>query len=417
MKKTVASMTLGCKVNTYDTTSIIKMFKDKGYSVVNFDEKADVYLINTCTVTNLSDRKSRQAIRKAYKQNENAIIIATGCYAQTKEEEVKKIQEIDLIVGTKDRHKIVDIVESYSKVDGQISIVSDLKVNESFEDFGISEIDGQTRAYLKIQDGCNQYCSYCIIPYARGNIRSRDINSIIEEVKKLSKNGYKEIVLAGIHIASYGKDIKNIDLLDVIEEVNKIEGIERIRFSSVEPSFFTEETLKRLKSFEKVCDFFHLSLQSGSDFVLKNMNRKYNKEDFREAVKRIRSYYENVSITTDIIVGFPYEEDEHFEETKDFVNEIGFSKIHVFPYSKKDGTKASMLPQVKDQVKTARASQLRKISDQLEEDFINKFKNKNMDVLFEREKNCTYEGYTTNYIKVKKNSETNIINKIVNVKL
>lgn len=415
-KKTVATITVGCKVNTYDTNAMINILTENGYELKSFDDKCDVYIINTCSVTNLSEKTSRNKIRKASKTNPNAIIIATGCYSQVKPLEVQDIEGVDIIIGTKDRSKILDLINEFNENKKTISVVSDSSKDDVFEPLNIKEIKGMTRCYLKIQEGCENFCSYCIIPFARGSLKSRNIDEIIEEVKVLADNGIKEIVLSGIHIASYGKDLEeNINLLDVIERCCEIDGIMRVRFSSIEPNFVTKDNFDRLIKLPKVCDFFHLSLQSGSDKVLKDMNRKYNREEYRNAIHMINSYYPYASISTDVIVGYPTETREDFEDTKEFVKELKLSKIHVFPFSKKDGTKAFSLKSiVSDDEKKTRALELREISDELEKDFINKNKGLQKDVLYESiDENGFYVGHTTNYIKCLRKYDENVINQIL----
>ncbi len=416
VNKTVSTITVGCKVNTYDTNAMVNILTEKGYELKDFDDVCDVYIINTCSVTNLSEKTSRQKIRKAYKTNPNAIIVATGCYSQVKEEEVKNIECVDIIIGTKDRHRILELIEEYEKTKTKISVVSQNLNDDTFESLNITEIKGMTRAYLKIQEGCTNFCSYCIIPFARGGLKSRNLQEIIDEVKTLSQNGIKEIVLSGIHIASYGKDLSDdINLIDVIEKCAEIDGIERIRFSSIEPNFANKENFDRLSKIDKVCDFFHLSLQSGSDNVLKDMNRKYNKNEYRNAINLIKSYYENCSISTDVIVGYPTETDEDFNETAEFVKELKLSKVHVFPFSPKDGTVASKLKSVvTDNEKNKRAEILRKISDELEAEFLLQNKGLSLDVLYENvDKDGFYYGHTKNYIKVSKKYDTDVSNTII----
>lgn len=413
--KTVGTITIGCKVNTYDTNAMINILTSNGYELKDFNDVCDVYIINTCSVTNLSERTSRQKIRKAQKLNPSAIIIATGCYSQTKPDEVSNIDGVDIIIGTKDRHLILDLINEFLDTRKSISVVSSSFNDDEFEPLKISEINGMTRSYLKIQEGCENFCSYCIIPFARGKLKSRKLSEILEEVRILSKNSIKEIILSGIHIASYGKDLsENITLVDVIESCAKIDGIERIRFSSIEPNFVTKENFDRLSKIPKVCDFFHLSLQSGSDKVLSDMNRKYNKDEYRKAVTLIKSYYKNASISTDVIVGYPTEADEDFLDTVEFVKELKLSKIHVFPFSKKDGTVASKLTSiVSEEEKNNRAEILRNVSDDLEKDFLEQNKGYETTVLFESiDKNGYYVGHTTNYISFRKKSDTSLINKI-----
>ncbi|HHY91013.1 MAG TPA: tRNA (N(6)-L-threonylcarbamoyladenosine(37)-C(2))-methylthiotransferase MtaB, partial [Clostridiales bacterium] len=317
--ETVAFYTLGCKVNQYETEAMKELFEKAGYTIVEAEGKADVYVINTCTVTNLGDRKSRQFIRRAKRNNPESIIAVVGCYAQIAPEEVLSIEGVNLILGTKDRNRIVEYVEQAKKSRGKINVVEDIMKADEFEEMPIEKMQGKTRAYLKIQEGCNQYCSYCIIPYARGPIRSRKLEDIVHEVRRLEQHGFKEIVLTGIHIASYGKDLGKNTLLDVIRSVHNAEGIQRIRLSSIEPTIMTEAFVEELSKLEKVCPHFHLSLQSGCDETLKRMNRKYTTDEYRRVVHRLRKIWPDVSITTDIMVGFPGETEEEFEKTMDFV--------------------------------------------------------------------------------------------------
>lgn len=418
MKK-VASHALGCKVNQYESEAIAELFAQKGYEIVDIDEWADIYIINTCTVTNFGDKKSRQLIRKVKRQNPEAVVAAIGCYAQTAPDEIKNIEGVNLIIGTKGRKDIVDLVESYVPEMGVVSTVGQIAKEREFEHLTISKLADRTRAYLKIQDGCSQFCSYCIIPYARGPIRSRDPEDIMDEVKVLAENGFKEIILTGIHVASYGKDLKGVTLLDVIKRVQAQEGIERIRFSSVEPNIVTEEFASELSKLNKVCDHFHLSLQSGCDRTLKRMNRKYDAAGYERAVEILRKYFPNVAITTDIIAGFPDETDEDFEKSLEFAKKIGFAKIHAFPYSPKRGTPAAVMPnQILNAVKNERTSRLIEASDRMADEFIKSFEGRVMPVLYEREiEHNIYEGYTTNYIRVLSESSENIKNKILDTEI
>ena len=329
MNKKIAFITLGCKVNLYDTEAMAELFTEKGYEVVDFEEYADVYLINTCTVTNLGDKKSRQMIRRAKRINPNSVVVATGCYAQVASEEVAKIEGINIVIGTKNRSEIVETVENYVAENGVVNNVSDIMGEKEFEPLQISRLTNRTRAYIKIQEGCNRYCTYCIIPYARGPIRSRKPEEVVEEVKKLAENGFKEVVLTGIHVASYGLDLGNITLADIIEKVHSVDGIERIRFSSMEPLAIDNEFVARMSKLPKVCDHYHLSLQSGCNRTLKRMNRKYNAEQYAEACERLRNAFPNVAITTDIIVGFPDETEEDFKESLAFAERMKLDKIHV----------------------------------------------------------------------------------------
>lgn len=420
MKK-VAFHTLGCKVNQYETQAMTEKFTNNGYNIVEDTESADVYVINTCTVTNVGDKKSRQFIRKVKRINPEAIIAVVGCYSQTAPEEVAKIEGVNIIIGTNDRNKIVDLVEECT-IEDRINIVEDIMQVKDFEEMSIQEIKDKTRAFLKIQEGCNQYCSYCIIPYARGNIRSRRRVEIISEVKKLVDNGFKEVVLTGIHVASYGKDLKEDNtLINVLKEVNDINGLERIRLGSLEPTLFTEDFLVDLSKLDKVCQHFHLSLQSGSDSVLKRMNRKYTTQQYRDIVKVIRKVYPEVSLTTDIIVGFPGETEEEFNETYEFVKEINFSMVHVFKFSPRKGTPAADYPnQIDGIIKNKRSEKLIKLAEKIQLDYMNKFINKSVEVLFEspaKEMEGYMEGTTDNYIKVICKSDEGIEGKILKVKL
>lgn len=413
MKK-AASFALGCKVNQYESEAIAELFAEKGYEIVGIDEEADVYVINTCTVTNFGDKKSRQLIRKVKRQNENAIVAVVGCYAQTAPKELMEIAGVNLVIGTKDRAQIVEMVEQYDRANGVENHVSDIMKERVFEPLSIQKLANRTRAYLKIQDGCSQYCSYCIIPYARGPIRSREPQEVVAEVKRLAENGFKEVVLTGIHVASYGKDRRDTSLLDILKQVHEVEGIERIRFSSIEPNVVTEEFAQTMAALPKVCDHFHLSLQSGCDKTLKEMNRKYDTEKYRQAAATLRKYLPKVALTTDIIVGFPGETEEDFRESYAFAEEIGFAKIHVFPYSPKRGTPAAARKdQLLNAVKSERSHTLIQLSDRMAADFLADAVGTDAEVLYERAVgDGIYEGHTTNYMKVHGRSETDLTNRI-----
>ena len=413
MKK-AASFALGCKVNQYESEAIAELFAEKGYEIVGIDEEADVYVINTCTVTNFGDKKSRQLIRKVKRQNENAIVAVVGCYAQTAPKELMEIAGVNLVIGTKDRAQIVEMVEQYDRANGVENHVSDIMKERVFEPLSIQKLANRTRAYLKIQDGCSQYCSYCIIPYARGPIRSREPQEVVAEVKRLAKNGFKEVVLTGIHVASYGKDRRDTSLLDILKQVHEVEGIERIRFSSIEPNVVTEEFAQTMAALPKVCDHFHLSLQSGCDKTLKEMNRKYDTEKYRQAAATFRKYLPKVALTTDIIVGFPGETEEDFRESYAFAEEIGFAKIHVFPYSPKRGTPAAARKdQLLNAVKSERSHTLIQLSDRMAADFLADAVGTDAEVLYERAVGeGIYEGHTTNYMKVHGRSEADLTNRI-----
>ncbi|MBE6008246.1 MAG: tRNA (N(6)-L-threonylcarbamoyladenosine(37)-C(2))-methylthiotransferase MtaB [Lachnospiraceae bacterium] len=418
MKK-VASFALGCKVNQYESEAVAELFKEKGYEIVGIDDYADIYIINTCTVTNFGDKKSRQLIRKCKRQNADAFVAASGCYAQVSPDEILAIDGVDLVVGTSGRKDIVRLVEEAYKSGKKQAVVSEIMKVRDFEELSVSNLEDRTRAYIKIQDGCDRFCSYCIIPYARGPVRSRKMEDIIAEVNKLSANGFKEVVLTGIHVASYGKDLKDVTLLDVIKEVSKNDGIKRIRLSSVEPNIITDEFMAELSKIDKFCDYFHLSLQSGCVKTLKEMNRRYSPEEYKKAVETVRKYMSDAGFTTDIIVGFPGESEEDYKESCDFAEDMGFLKIHVFPFSPKKGTPAAKRKdQLLNSVKSERSKHLIEISDRLGEEFIGSFVGKEMDVLFERKDSKGFwEGHTTNYIKVKARNNDELENVIRKVRI
>ncbi|MDR7857111.1 tRNA (N(6)-L-threonylcarbamoyladenosine(37)-C(2))-methylthiotransferase MtaB [Tissierella sp.] len=418
---TVAFHTLGCKVNQYETEAMEEIFEKNGYNIVSDQVIADIYVINTCTVTNLSDRKSRQFIRRAKKLNKDSIIAVVGCYSQVSPDEVSEIEGVDVVIGTTDRNRILELCENAKEKNEKINIVRNVKTEKEFETINIDDIKSKTRAYIKIQDGCNQFCSYCIIPYARGPIRSRELDDVIMESEKLGKAGFKEVVLTGIHVASYGKDMNNTPLTTVLDKVANVQGIDRIRLSSLEPTLINHEFMKSIIKTGKVCDHFHLSLQSGSDTVLKRMNRKYTSDEYRNIVNLIREYMPNAGITTDIIVGFPGESEEEFNETCEFVKEIGFSRIHVFKYSPRKGTPAAESKnQVDGNIKNTRSEKLISLGDELMLKFNKGFIGSSLSVLFEEEsknENGMIEGYTTNYIRVKSKLESDIIGKIIDLKI
>ncbi|CCQ97390.1 Threonylcarbamoyladenosine tRNA methylthiotransferase MtaB [[Clostridium] ultunense Esp] len=414
----VAFYTLGCKVNQYETEAMEELFEKRGYEIVDSDKDADIYVINTCTVTNLGDRKSRQFIRRAKKANANSIIAAVGCYSQVAPEEVEAIEGVDIVIGTTDRNSIVDLCEEAKNKNKKINIVKSIKGHKEFENLNIADLKSKTRAYIKIQEGCNQFCSYCIIPYARGPIRSRDLEGIINESKRLAKAGFKEVILTGIHVTSYGKDFQDLTLVDVIEEISKIDGIERIRLSSIEPRFVNEKFMQRAVNSKKLCDHFHLSLQSGSNTVLKRMNRKYTTSQYKDIVNLIREYMPDAGITTDIIVGFPGETAEEFEETYNYVKDIHFSRIHVFKYSPRKGTPASRFKdQIHGNIKQERSEKLILLGEELMESFNKKYIDKTLPVLFEEGEKGWMEGYTTNYIRIKAQAGDEIRGKILPVKI
>ncbi|MFO3716980.1 tRNA (N(6)-L-threonylcarbamoyladenosine(37)-C(2))-methylthiotransferase MtaB [Anaerococcus sp. ENR1011] len=411
-------ITLGCKVNQYESEAVEELFLQKGYEKAN--ENADIYVINTCTVTNMSDRKSRQMISRARRDNPEAVVAVMGCYSQVKPEEVAAIEGVDIVLGSRNKENVVELCEDVLQNKGAIDKIIAPSETKSFEELQISNQTEMTRAYLKIQDGCNMYCSYCLIPYARGNIVSRDIPSIVDETKRLAKNNFKEIVLTGIHVSSYGKDFDDgSSLIDVIEAVAKVDGIERIRLSSMEPRHISTEFLERMKATGKACDHFHLSLQSGSDDVLKAMNRKYDRALYKEKVEEIRQVFPNAGITTDIIVGFPGETEENHKQTMDFVNDIKFSKTHLFKFSPREGTRAAKMGnQINGNIKKDRLHDLEKIEETNREEFLEKQIGKVLSVLVESKSDLEgYSGgYSTNYLKV--NVKEDIpANTIIDVKI
>jgi len=419
--KKVAFYTLGCKVNQYETEAMIESFETSGYKTVEYEEYADVYIINTCTVTNMGDRKSRQIIRRALDSNPDAFIAVVGCYSQISPDKVIEIPGVKLVVGTNERAKIVELVEYAMDKEEKINMVSDIMEVREFEEMSIRNYKSRTRAFLKIQEGCDQYCSYCIIPYARGHIRSRRPESILEEVKQLAENGFREIVLTGIHVASYGRDLGDTSLIEIIELVHQVEGIDRIRMSSVEPKTLNDDFIDRLVKLPKICRHFHLSLQSGCDATLKRMNRKYTTEEYLAVVNRLREVFPEVAITTDLIVGFPGETEEEFQCTLDFIKKVDFSGMHVFKFSPREGTPAAqhknqVLPQIKEQ----RSRIVTKLAEERETAFKTKFIDMTMNVLFEQklaEEGKDYEGLTDNYIRVIAASEEDLKGKIIPVKI
>lgn len=417
--KKVAFCSLGCKVNQYETNAMAQKFIEHGYEVVEFDEYADVYIVNTCTVTNVADRKSRQMLRRAKEINKDATLVACGCYAQVAKEELKKIPEIDLIIGNNEKNDIIQIVENHIAQKGAEDLVSDVMYKLDYVELGTTTYTEKTRAVIKVQDGCDRFCSYCLIPYARGHIRSRKIENVIEEIKKVVEEGINEVVITGIHIASYGRDFKgeNIGLIDLLEEINKIQGLHRIRLGSIEPTIITNEFVERLSKLDKICDHFHLSLQSGCTETLKRMNRRYTTEEFRDVTKRLRSKFPNAALTTDIIVGFPGETDEEFNTTYEFLKEIAFYKMHIFKYSQRKGTKAAVMPnQVDGKIKEERSKKLIELSNENEYNYNKKYIGKQVEVLFEEREGEYLKGHTTNYIVVKhKTDKDDLINKIAKV--
>ena len=400
MKK-AAFYTLGCKVNQYETEAMAELFADNGYEICDFNSKADVYVINTCSVTNMSDRKSRQIIRRARKTNPSAVIAVTGCYAQTAPDEVLKIDGVNIVIGTQDRKNIVSLAQNLEST-SNINHVSDIMTNHEFEGLHIKRYRNRTRAFIKIQEGCSQFCSYCIIPYARGPVRSRPMDEVIDEIERLAKNGFKEIILVGIHVASYGADLENCSLEKLITAVDAIQGVERIRMSSIEPMTLDSRFIDSIKGAKKLCHHFHISLQSGCDETLKRMNRKYTTDQFNGIVNGIRAAFPDAAVTTDIMVGFPGETDEEFSKTLDFMRSVSFADAHVFQYSQRNGTPAAgRTDQISPEVKEQRSKIVIDEAQKSRDAFIEGFIGKTMRVLFEqRASDGMYEGKTDNYITV-----------------
>lgn len=401
----------GCKVNQYETNAMKQKFIDNGYKIVNFEEIADIYIVNTCTVTNMADRKSRQILRRPKQINPNSLLVIVGCYVQVGKKELEKIEEIDLILGNNEKNNIVEYVEKYKE---KQSIVSDINNQKEYKDFGETTYTEKVRAFIKIQDGCNNFCSYCIIPFARGRVRSRKIENVVSEITDIAKKGIKEVVITGIHIASYGIDFDNkIGLIDLLEKINKIDGIERIRLGSLEPKLITEQFIEKLSKLEKICDQFHMSLQSGCDETLKRMNRKYTTQDFEKGVKILRNAYPNSLLTADIIVGFPGETEEEFNTTYDFLKKIGFYKIHTFKYSKRKGTIAEKMPnQISNKLQEERSKKIIELSNDMQNKYNDSYIGKKVKVLFEEKEGEEYKGHTSNYMLIRVKAKENLENKI-----
>lgn len=418
MKK-AALHNLGCKVNAYETEAMQHLLEEAGYEIVPFTQKADVYVINTCSVTNMADRKSRQMLHKAKKNNPDSIVVAAGCYVQTSEKEVLNDLSVDIVIGNDRKHDLVRLLDEYSldSVNDTVDDINDGK--HDFEELFIDQTKEHTRAFIKVQDGCNQFCSYCIIPYARGRVRSRRFENVIAEVERLAANGFKEVVLTGIHLSSYGVDFEEATgLLELIQAVNAVKGIERIRLGSLEPKIVTEYFASELSKLDKICPHFHLSLQSGCDATLKRMNRKYTTKEYERGCELLRKYFVHPAITTDVIVGFPGETEEEFEQTKAYLEHIHFYEMHIFKYSKRKGTRAAVMPdQIDEQVKAARSEKLIALGHDMSKEFRKFYIGKNEEVLFEEKAVIGdkeyFVGYTKEYVKVAKETAENLENQIV----
>ena len=418
MKK-AALHNLGCKVNAYETEAMQHLLEEAGYEIVPFTQKADVYVINTCSVTNMADRKSRQMLHKAKKNNPDSIVVAAGCYVQTSEKEVLNDLSVDIIIGNDRKHDLVRLLEEYS-LDSVNDTVDDINDGRhDFEELFIDQTKEHTRAFIKVQDGCNQFCSYCIIPYARGRVRSRRFENVIAEVERLAANGFKEVVLTGIHLSSYGVDFEEATgLLELIQAVNAVKGIERIRLGSLEPKIVTEHFASELSKLDKICPHFHLSLQSGCDATLKRMNRKYTTKEYERGCELLRKYFVHPAITTDVIVGFPGETEEEFEQTKAYLEHIHFYEMHIFKYSKRKGTRAAVMPaQIDEQIKAARSEKLIALGHDMSKEFRKFYIGKNEEALFEEKAVIGdkeyFVGYTKEYVKVAKKTDENLENQIV----
>ncbi|RHV01354.1 MULTISPECIES: tRNA (N(6)-L-threonylcarbamoyladenosine(37)-C(2))-methylthiotransferase MtaB [Clostridia] len=427
MKK-VALHNLGCKVNAYETEAMQEMLEKEGYEIVPFKEGADIYIINTCTVTNIADRKSRQMLHRARKMNPNAIVVAAGCYVQAQENEHHELDScIDIVIGNNKKQDLIQILDEYESKCKTEEVI-DINHTNEYENLNLSRTGEHTRAYIKVQDGCNQFCSYCIIPFARGRVRSRSLEDVVQEVTTLSGNGYKEVVLTGIHLSSYGVDFeeqearKKTDLLTLILAVHEIPGIERIRLGSLEPRIITEEFAKTIAGLPKMCPHFHLSLQSGCDATLKRMNRRYTTGEYYEKCELLRKYFDHPALTTDVIVGFPGETEEEFEESKAFVDKVNFYETHIFKYSKREGTRAAVMEnQVPEQIKAERSAQLIELGAKKQEAYEKEMVGKNVEILVEEPAQINGKevqvGHTKEYIKVALESDENLQNQIVKVRI
>ena len=422
MKK-VALHNLGCKVNAYETEAMQEMLEHAGYEIVPFQEGADIYVINTCTVTNIADRKSRQMLHRARKMNPDAVVVAAGCYVQAQAEKQVIDPCIDIVLGNNKKQDLLTALQAYEEAHGDLREVIDINHTKEYENLHLTKQGEHTRAYIKVQDGCNQFCSYCIIPYARGRVRSRAKEDVVAEVTDLAKNGYQEVVLTGIHLSSYGIDFENEDnLLSLIRAVHEIEGIKRIRLGSLEPRIITEEFVQAIAALPKMCPHFHLSLQSGCNETLKRMNRRYTSEEFYEKCEILRKYFEKPAVTTDVIVGFPQETEEEFETTYEFLKKICFYETHIFKYSKREGTKAAVMQgQIPEQIKAKRSARLIELGEKNRRAYEESFLGKTVEVLVEEKSDVNgkemWTGHTKEYMKIALESEKNLQNCILNVQI
>lgn len=417
---TVAFHTLGCKVNHYETEAIWQLFKDANYERVEFETNADVFVINTCTVTNTGDKKSRQIIRRAIRQNPDAVVCVTGCYAQTSSAEIMEIPGVDIVVGTQDRHKLLDYIQQFQDERQPINGVGNIMKNRTYEELEVPYFTDRTRASLKIQEGCNNFCTFCIIPWARGLMRSRDPEKVVEQATQLVNSGYKEIVLTGIHTGGYGQDLKNYNLAQLLRDLDTIEGLERIRISSIEASQLTDEVIDVIGNSNKVVRHLHIPLQSGSDDVLKRMRRKYTMAHFSERLTKLHQALPDLAVTSDVIVGFPGESEDEFQETYDFIVNHHFSELHVFPYSPRIGTPAARMDnQIDEETKNVRVHKLISLSNQLAKEYASKFEDEVLEVIPEEmgEEPHTIVGYADNYMKVRFEGDDSLIGQIVKVKI
>ncbi len=417
--KRAALHSLGCKVNSYETEAMQQMLEEAGYTIVPFHEEAELYLINTCSVTNIADRKSRQMIHRAKKQNPNAIVVAAGCYVQVSADKAALDESIDIVIGNNKKGELLGLIAAYEQKRIKTHVLEINREKQAYEELKVHHPAEHTRAFLKVQDGCNQFCSYCIIPYARGRVRSRRLAHVVEEAGRLAANGFREIVLTGIHLSSYGVDLDQ-SLLEMIQAVHEITGIDRIRLGSLEPGIITEDFVRELSSLEKVCPHFHLSLQSGCDTVLSRMNRRYTTAEYLDKLSILRRFYPHPALTTDVIVGFPGESEEEFAQTLDFVRRAGFYEIHVFKFSRRDGTRAaSMANQLPEAVKARRSKALMALAEELKEEFLSWYQGKQVEVLFEepvmKDGVRYYEGFTPEYVKVWYPTEESLENQIMKV--